>query len=108
MTTSLIHVKVIKSGGYKISAFDIEREIISLEYVAEVSVMGVADEEFGQRVAAVVVLKDLSKTLSIESLRNSVRGTLSSYKLPTMLYVAQELKKTASGKVPKKALRAEI
>lgn len=70
--------------------------------------MGVADEEFGQRVAAVVVLKNLSKTLNIEKLRNDLRATLSSYKLPTLLHVAQVLEKTASGKVPKKALRTEI
>ena len=48
---------VLKSGGYKISALDVEREILGLEYVAEVMVVGVEDEEFGQRVAAAIVLK---------------------------------------------------
>jgi malonyl-CoA/methylmalonyl-CoA synthetase len=48
---------VLKSGGYKISALDVEREILGLEYVAEVVVVGVEDEEFEQRVAAAVVLK---------------------------------------------------
>jgi malonyl-CoA/methylmalonyl-CoA synthetase len=52
--TSLL---VLKSGGYKISALDVEREILGLEYVAEVVVVGVEDEEFEQRVAAAVVLK---------------------------------------------------
>jgi len=47
---------VIKSGGYKLSALDIEREILGLDYVSEVMVVGVEDEEFGQRVAAAVVL----------------------------------------------------
>lgn len=48
---------VIKSGGYKISALDIEREILGLDYVSEVMVVGVEDEEFGQRVAAAIVLQ---------------------------------------------------
>ncbi len=48
---------VIKSGGYKLSALDIEREILGLDYVSEVMVVGVDDEEFGQRVAAAIVLK---------------------------------------------------
>jgi hypothetical protein len=48
----------LKSGGYKISALDIEREILALDYIAEVAVMGVEDEEFGDRVAAAIVLKD--------------------------------------------------
>jgi acyl-CoA synthetase (AMP-forming)/AMP-acid ligase II len=99
---------VIKSGGYKISALDIEREILALDYISEVSVMGIADEDFGQRVAAVVVLRDVQQTLSLVKLRNDLRETLSGYKLPTALYVAPELAKTASGKIQKKALRTEI
>ncbi|KAK9855033.1 AMP-dependent synthetase/ligase [Penicillium brevicompactum] len=47
-------IDIIKSGGYKISALDIEREILGLDYVSEVMVVGVEDEEFGQRVAATV------------------------------------------------------
>jgi malonyl-CoA/methylmalonyl-CoA synthetase len=47
---------VIKFGGYKISALDIEKEILDLDYISEVMVVGVEDGEFGQRVAAAVVL----------------------------------------------------
>jgi acyl-CoA synthetase (AMP-forming)/AMP-acid ligase II len=70
--------------------------------------MGVADEDFGQRVAAVVVLRDVNQSLSLSKLRTDLRGTLSGYKLPTLLYVALELVKTASGKVRKEALRKDI
>ena len=48
---------IIKSGGYKISALDIERDILSLPYIHEVMVVGVADEEYGQRVAAAISLR---------------------------------------------------
>lgn len=53
---------VIKSGGYKISALDIERELLDLAYISEAMVVGVADEEYGQRVAAAITLRDVSSS----------------------------------------------
>lgn len=47
-------VDLIKSGGYKISALEVERKMLALDAVQEVAVVGLADEEWGQRVAAVV------------------------------------------------------
>jgi acyl-CoA synthetase (AMP-forming)/AMP-acid ligase II len=47
-------VDIIKSGGYKISALEVERKLLALDEVQEVAVVGIADEEWGQRVAAVV------------------------------------------------------
>ena len=101
-------VDIIKSGGYKISALDIEREILGLDYVSEVMVVGVEDEEFGQRVAAAVVLKESGpQTLSIDKLRHDLRTCLAGYKMPTMLRIVRELRKNATGKVVKKELVAE-
>lgn len=51
---------VLKSGGYKISALDIEQEIVQHPQVAEAIVVGVDDEIYGQRIAAAIVLKDVS------------------------------------------------
>ncbi|KAL4905085.1 hypothetical protein BDW74DRAFT_185201 [Aspergillus multicolor] len=98
---------IIKSGGYKISALDIEREILGLDYVSEVMVVGVQDEEFGQRVAAVVTLKDPLRPsgLKLDNLRNDLRGVLAGYKMPTVLRVMEgEIPKGATGKVQKKVL----
>ncbi|KAL4747151.1 hypothetical protein BDW72DRAFT_209844 [Aspergillus terricola var. indicus] len=98
---------IIKSGGYKISALDIEREILGLDYVSEVMVVGVQDDEFGQRVAAVVTLKDEheARGLSLEKLRGDLRGVLAGYKMPTVLRVVEgEIPKGATGKVQKKVL----
>lgn len=47
-------VDLIKSGGYKISALEVERKMLALDEIQEVVVVGLADEEWGQRVAAVV------------------------------------------------------
>lgn len=98
-------IDIIKSGGYKISALDIEREILGLDYVAEVMVVGVEDEEFGQRVAAAIVLrKDLLTTLTIDKLRADLRSSLAGYRMPTLLRVVDDIQKNATGKVVKKVL----
>ncbi|KAH8879724.1 acetyl-CoA synthetase-like protein [Thozetella sp. PMI_491] len=100
-------IDIIKSGGYKISSLDIEREMLGLDYISEACVVGVPDEEFGQRVAAIAVLRKM-KSLSLTKLRDDLRASLSGYKLPTLLYVADELPKTISGKVQKRALGKDI
>lgn len=102
-------IDIIKSGGYKISALDIEREILGLDYVAEVMVVGVEDEEFGQRVAATISLKadqnTTRKSLTLASLRDDLRSKLTGYKIPTVLRVIEgELPKSGTGKVQKKIL----
>ena len=106
-------IDIIKSGGYKISALDIEREILALPYAAEVMVVGVQDLEFGERVAAAIVLKEPNDQkggqpltdLSIERLRQDLRARLAGYKMPTVLRIIQgELPKSGTGKVVKKVL----
>jgi malonyl-CoA/methylmalonyl-CoA synthetase len=104
-------VDIIKSGGYKISALDIEREIMALPYVAETMVVGVPDDEFGQRVACTISLKGAADTdaplrkLSIQKLRQDLRARLAGYKMPTLLRVVEgELPKSGTGKVIKKTL----
>ncbi|KFZ10996.1 hypothetical protein V502_07820 [Pseudogymnoascus sp. VKM F-4520 (FW-2644)] len=111
---------IIKSGGYKISALDIEREVLGLPYISEVMVVGVTDEEFGQRVGAVVTLRDdqdiyssedniEGKKLSLDELRKDLRGRLAGYKLPTLLRIMRgDLPKGQSGKVLKKKLGPEL
>lgn len=72
-------------------------------------VVGVEDEEFGQRVAATVSLKQDQKTtrksLTIAELREDLRIRMAGYKMPTILRVVQgELPKSGTGKVQKKIL----
>lgn len=121
-------VDIVKSGGYKISAVDVERACLALAYIDEVAVLGVDDEEFGQRVAALVVLKTPASipaststptststpvqpkpTLTIERLRDDLRPSLAAYKLPTLLRVVHgELPKGGTGKVQKKMLGPKL
>ncbi|KAJ5103548.1 hypothetical protein N7532_004077 [Penicillium argentinense] len=102
-------IDIIKSGGYKISALDVEREILGLDYISEVMVVGVEDEEFGQRVAATVSLKTdqntTRKSLTLAELRGDLKNKLVGYKIPTILRVIKgELPKSGTGKVQKKIL----
>lgn len=101
-------IDIIKSGGYKISALDIERELLDLDYVAEAMVVGVEDEEFGQRVGAAIVLREGTSTLALDRLRIDLRETLANYKMPTMIRIVPELRKNATGKVLKKMLGPEL
>lgn len=105
---------IIKSGGYKISALDIERECLALPYIAEVMVVGVEDEEFGQRVGAVVTLREDqsiystgkgAKRLTLDDLRRDLSDALIGYKMPTLLRVMEEeIPKGQTGKILKKSL----
>jgi malonyl-CoA/methylmalonyl-CoA synthetase len=72
-------------------------------------VVGVEDEEFGQRVAAAIVLRDdVRKDLSVDQLRADLRGSLAGYKMPTLLRIVKEIRKNATGKVIKKMLVGEL
>lgn len=116
--TGRASVDIMKSGGYKISALDIEREILALPYVNEVMVVGVPDDEFGQRVAAVLSLSDSEVAqnyyqkhgrrvgeLKLDDFRKDLRDRLAGYKMPTLLRVIkEELPKSPTGKVVKKVL----
>jgi malonyl-CoA/methylmalonyl-CoA synthetase len=109
---------IIKSGGYKISALDVERELMGLPYIAEAMVVGVDDEEFGQRVGAVVTLRDYQSSYStrpegrkllLDSLRQDLTSKLIGYKLPALLRVVDgELPKSQTGKVLKRVLGPEL
>jgi malonyl-CoA/methylmalonyl-CoA synthetase len=104
--TGRASVDILKSGGYKISAIEIESAIQELPYVKEVAVVGVADEEYGQRVGAILVTQSLGiEILSLGRLRDDLKDKLAKYKMPTLLRLLDgELPKGPTGKVQKKIL----
>lgn len=98
-------VDIIKSGGEKVSALEIERELLSLPQVAEAAVVGVASEQWGQKVAAVVVLKEgqektgrAGKGWGVMDMRRALRERLAGYKIPQELRVVEKIPKNAMGK----------
>ncbi len=99
---------VIISAGYRIGPFEVESALVSHAAVAEAAVVAAPDEERGSVVRAVVVLRDgyqPSEALAGE-LQEHVREQTAPYKYPRIVDFAQDLPKTASGKVRRAALRA--
>jgi malonyl-CoA/methylmalonyl-CoA synthetase len=99
-----LSVDIIKSGGYKLSALEIEAELLEHPAIRECAVIGLPDDTWGERVAAAVVLKD-GTTLELETLRDWCRDKLSHYKLPKQLLVVDTLPRNAMGKITKPAVR---
>jgi malonyl-CoA/methylmalonyl-CoA synthetase len=96
-------VDIIKSGGYKISALEIEAALSDHSAIAEIAVVGEADETWGERVTACVVARD-GATLTLEELMAFARERLAVYKVPRALRVLPALPRNALGKVQKKQL----
>jgi malonyl-CoA/methylmalonyl-CoA synthetase len=93
-------VDIIKTGGYKISALEIEEVLRAHPHIKECAVIGITDEEWGERVAAALVLKPGSE-ITLEALRNWAKERLAAYKIPTRMLVLDELPRNAMGKVSK-------
>jgi malonyl-CoA/methylmalonyl-CoA synthetase len=93
---------ILKSGGYKLSALEIEEVLREHPAIAEVAVIGVPDETWGDRVTACCVLR---APLTIEELRAWGKERLAVYKVPQELRVLDALPRNAMGKVQKKALQ---
>lgn len=93
-------VDIIKSGGYKISALEIEEELRKHPAIEECAVVGVADEEWGERVSAAVVLH-AGSALSLEELRAWGKERLAAYKVPSNLLTVTSLPRNVMGKVTK-------
>lgn len=93
-------VDIIKTGGYKVSALEIEEVLREHPSIAECAVVGVADAEWGERVCAAIVLREQS-ALSLAELREWARSRLAVYKLPTRLLVLADLPRNAMGKIIK-------
>ncbi|TWT78130.1 Long-chain-fatty-acid--CoA ligase [Posidoniimonas polymericola] len=96
-------VDIIKSGGYKLSALEIEACLLNHPAIAECAVVGVPDDKWGERVAAAVVLVDGAE-LSLDSLREWSEQRISSYKVPRLLRGVDSLPRNAMGKVKKPAV----
>ena len=96
-------VDIIKTGGYKVSALEIEALLLTHPDVDQCAVVGLDDLEWGQRVAAAVVLKP-GRALALEPLRAWCKQSLAPYKVPSRLLVLNELPRNAMGKVTKPPL----
>jgi malonyl-CoA/methylmalonyl-CoA synthetase len=93
-------VDIIKTGGYKVSALEIEEVLREHPDVAECAVVGIPDATWGERVCAALVLKTGSD-LTLKSLRAWAKERLAAYKVPTRILTLDALPRNAMGKVTK-------
>jgi acyl-CoA synthetase (AMP-forming)/AMP-acid ligase II len=96
--------EMIVSGGENVFPREVEDCLAALDGIVEVAVIGVEDVEFGQRLAAFVVLGS-GVSLSEADLRAHVKTNLASYKTPREVEFLDELPRNATGKVLKRELR---
>ncbi|KAL2088475.1 hypothetical protein ACEWY4_015374 [Coilia grayii] len=96
-------VDIIKSGGYKISALEVERHLLAHPLIKDVAVIGVKDATWGQKVTALVQLQK-GTSLSLAELKAWAREHMAPYIIPASLLVVEEMPRNQMGKVNKKDL----
>jgi len=100
-------VDIIKNGGHKLSALEIERDLLEHPLIAELAVMGIPDDTWGERVAMVCRMKEGEEAkLDLDMLRCWAEHRMARYKVPSRIVVVEEIPKNAMGKINKKELKS--
>ncbi|OMO66675.1 AMP-dependent synthetase/ligase [Corchorus olitorius] len=107
---------IMKVGGYKLSALEIESVLLEHPDIVECCVLGLPDKDYGEAVSAIVVLdserkrkrEESNSALSLEELCSWAKDKLAPYKLPTRLMLWDSLPRNAMGKVNKKELKRQL
>jgi acyl-CoA synthetase (AMP-forming)/AMP-acid ligase II len=97
--------EMIVSGGENVYPIEVEKVLAAHAEVSEAAVIGIADEQFGQRLSAFVVL-DEDSSATPESLKQHVRDNLANYKVPREITVLDELPRSSTGKIVRRELQA--
>jgi acyl-coenzyme A synthetase/AMP-(fatty) acid ligase len=100
---------VIISAGYRIGPFEVESALVAHAAVAEAAAVAASDEERGEVVRAIVVLREGHRPSArlAKELQEHVKRETAPYKYPRIVEFAPELPKTASGKIKRAQLRGE-
>lgn len=97
--------EMIVSGGENVYPIEVEKTLSTHPEVAEATVLGVNDEQYGQRLVAFVVLTDGS-AVTEDALKQHVRDNLANYKVPRSITVLDELPRNSTGKIDRRELKA--
>ncbi len=99
-----LSVDIIKSGGYKLSALEIESTLLTHPAIRECAVVGVPDDTWGEAVAVAIVARD-GEHIELPALKEWATERMSKYKIPKSLLLLEDLPKNAMGKVTKPAIQ---
>ncbi|MCP5166437.1 MAG: long-chain fatty acid--CoA ligase [Pseudomonadales bacterium] len=98
---------MVISGGENVYPAEVESVLYKHESIAEVAVLGLPDEKWGEAVTAVVALHE-GESLTLEELRAFAEPFLAKYKLPLRLHLVDALPRNPAGKVLKFVLKEEL
>lgn len=96
-------IDIIKSGGYKISALEIEEVLRTHPQIDDCSVVGIDNEEWGELVVAAIVVNN--QAINTDELTTWMREKIPAYKTPRRYKIVSELPRNAMGKVTKNELK---
>jgi malonyl-CoA/methylmalonyl-CoA synthetase len=96
---------LIKTGGYKVGAGEVEVALLEHPAVAEVAVTGAPDDDLGERIVAWIAVEDTRRPPDPEELADHVAALLTPHKRPREVRFVDELPRNAMGKVVKQKLR---
>lgn len=96
-------VDIIKSGGYKISALEIEEVLRKHPLIKDCGVVGIPDEEWGEIVAASLIVED--ERPDIASLQHWLKERMPAYRIPRKYIFQEDLPRNTLGKVTKNELK---
>jgi acyl-CoA synthetase (AMP-forming)/AMP-acid ligase II len=98
---------MIVSGGENVYPIEVEKTLAAHPEVAEAAVIGVDDEQYGQRLAAFVVLAP-DAAADTDTLKQHVRENLANYKVPREIAILDELPRGSTGKILRAELQARV
>ncbi|MFX9846846.1 hypothetical protein ABTP16_13335, partial [Acinetobacter baumannii] len=108
---------IMKVGGFKLSALEIEAVLLEHSTISECCVLGLPDKTYGEAVCAIVVPdseikkrreEEMKPALTLEELSKWAKEKLAPYKIPTRLLLWESLPRNAMGKVNKKDLKKRL
>ncbi|HCI69379.1 MAG TPA: hypothetical protein DHV30_01765, partial [Balneola sp.] len=97
----------IITGGENVNPVEVEEAIQKLPSIKEAVVLGIPDEEWGQKVTAVITLMN-GKIPDLEEIKNMLSTELTDFKIPKELIVVEKFPKTVMGKVKRWELAQQI
>jgi len=95
-------------GGENISPAEVENALLQHDAIATAAAVGLPDEEWGEKIAAMLVLAPGVEEVDFEHVREWVRTRIGSLKTPELFDVCDELPHTGSGKVLRRQVRDDL
>ena len=98
---------LVITGGENVYPAEVENAVLAHPGVADVAVIGVPDEKWGEIVLAAIVLRE-GQTVEDDEIRSTVRARLAGFKVPKRIERVEALPRNGAGKVTKEVLRAQF